>query len=173
MPTGPFDASQFIATEWSSAADKAAFGNSFLRFIEGDWKESLFTKNFYNRLSMCFGHIAHYDRTGFWDTWFTSDRSRFEFLCHALKWPCYGDPKFTFCDVERAIQREIRRRNYLAIYELKSAEELRSAEMAVLSHLEAKYRTHAPAPDVSEPLEQQVSADATSLLREPVQGSLF
>ena len=28
MPKGPFNASQFVATEWNSAADKAAFGNT-------------------------------------------------------------------------------------------------------------------------------------------------
>jgi hypothetical protein len=39
---------------------KAQFGYAFLHFIEEEWRESLFTKNFYNRLSMCFGHIAHY-----------------------------------------------------------------------------------------------------------------
>jgi hypothetical protein len=60
MPKGPFIAAQFVPTEWSSAADKAAFGNTFLHFVESAWKRSLFTKGFYQRLSNCFGHIAHY-----------------------------------------------------------------------------------------------------------------
>jgi hypothetical protein len=60
MSKGPFIASQFVPTEWSSAADKAAFGNTFLHFVESAWKRSLFTKGFYQRLSNCFGHIAHY-----------------------------------------------------------------------------------------------------------------
>jgi hypothetical protein len=60
MSPAPFDASQFVATQWNTAADKAAFGNTYLRFIEQEWKRSLFTKGFYQRLSMCFGHIAHY-----------------------------------------------------------------------------------------------------------------
>ena len=47
MRAKPFDASQFVATEWNSAADKAAFGNTYLHFIESDWKQSLFTKSFY------------------------------------------------------------------------------------------------------------------------------
>ena len=58
MRAKPFDASQFVATEWNSAADKAAFGNTYLHFIESDWKRSLFTRSFYQRLSNCFGHIA-------------------------------------------------------------------------------------------------------------------
>lgn len=64
MSKGTFDEPQFIATEWSSAAEKTAFGTSFFRFIDGDWKEPLVTNNFYNRLSMCFGHIAHYVEGG-------------------------------------------------------------------------------------------------------------
>ena len=63
------------------------------------------------------------------------------FLRHTLAWPCWGDPEFTFCDVERAIQQEIRKRNYLARYELRAAEAVRSGEMETLKRLEAKYRT--------------------------------
>lgn len=53
---------------------------------------------------------------------------------------CHGDPKFTFSDVEYAIQRLMRERNYLARFELGAAEELRAAEMKDLERLEAKYR---------------------------------
>ena len=174
MPKSPFDGSQFIATQWSSAAEKAAFGNTFLHFIEADWKDALFTKSFYNRLSMCFGHIAHYNRSGFWETWFTSEKSKVDFLLHTLQWPCHGDPAFTFCDVERAIQQEIRRRNYLALYQLKAAEELRSAEMSLLQHLEAKYRTKPkPQPIDSEPAEQAPFVTPTQSCSAPVQGLLF
>ena len=60
MPKGPFLLSDFTATKFSTAADKAEFGNTLLRFIESEWASVLFTKSFYNRLSMCFGHIAHY-----------------------------------------------------------------------------------------------------------------
>jgi hypothetical protein len=60
MPKILFSAGEFTPTEFSTAQDKAAFGNHFFRFIEAEWKESIFTKGFYNRLSNCFGHIAHY-----------------------------------------------------------------------------------------------------------------
>jgi len=60
MPTGPFLPSAFKATKFSTAADKAEFGNALLHFIESEWAPALFTKSIYNRLSMCFGHIAHY-----------------------------------------------------------------------------------------------------------------
>jgi len=54
MPRGPFLPSDFTATKFSTAADKAEFGNTLLRFIESDWASALFTKSLYNRLSMCF-----------------------------------------------------------------------------------------------------------------------
>ena len=106
-PKGPFLPSDFTATKFSTAADKAEFGNTLLRFIESEWASALFTKSFYNRLSMCFGHIAHYNRTQFYEEWFSSLAAQVRFLKHTLRFPCYGDPEYTFSDVERAIQREI------------------------------------------------------------------
>jgi hypothetical protein len=113
---------------------------------------------------------------GFHETWFTSDADRLRFLCHTLDWPCWGAPEFTFCDVERAVQQEIRNRNILARYELRAAEAVRSREMEILKQLEAKYRTAAlpvaeenaerVAPAITPP-----QADATT--RFPVQASLF
>jgi hypothetical protein len=60
MAKGPFSPSEFVPTEFSTAADKADFGNMFLHFLDADCERNLFTKKFYNRLSMTFGHIAHY-----------------------------------------------------------------------------------------------------------------
>jgi hypothetical protein len=176
MPKGPFLPSEFVSTKFSTAADKADFGNAFLHFIESGWKETLFTKTFYNRLSNTFGHIAHYNRPTFYSTWFTSDADRLRFLEQALEWPCWGDAEFTFCDVERALQREIRKRNYVVRYELKAAEAVRSAEMAILERLEAKYR---PTPtqcaeERVDPVTSATGSSATVLeVASPVQGSLF
>jgi hypothetical protein len=176
MPKGPFLRSDFVPTKFSTSADKADFGNTFLYFIESEWKETLFTKTFYNQVSNTFGHIAHYNRPTFYSTWFTSDANRLRFLEQTLEWPCWGEAEFTFCDVERALQREIRKRNYVERYELRAAESLRSAEMAILERLEGKYRpiaTHHveepvgrvnPAPNLS-----TIIPEATT----PVQGSLF
>ena len=175
MPKGPFLPSEFVPTKFSSAQDKADFGNAFLHFIESEWARSAFSKSFYNRLSMCFGNIAHYNLATFYETWFTSDTDRLEFLRHSLQWPCWGDPEFTFCDVERAIQQEIRKRNYLARYELRVAESVRSGEMEALKRLEAKYRTVASdkadadsAPSISPPAAQEAART-----KMPVQASLF
>jgi hypothetical protein len=176
MPKGPFLPSEFQPTKFSTAQDKTDFGNAFLHFIESEWARTAFTKSLYNRLSMCFSHIAHYDAAGFYETWFSSDADRLRFLRHTLAWPCWGDPEFTFSDVERAIQQEIRTRNYLARYELRAAEAVRSREMEILEQLEAKYRTVA-LPIAEEHAERVAPAiappQADGATSVPVQASLF
>ena len=170
MPNGPFLPSDFTATKYSTAADKAEFGNTLLRFIESEWASALFTKSFYNRLSMCFGHIAHYNRTQFYEEWFSSLAAQVRFLKHTLRFPCYGDPEYTFSDVERAIQREIVNRNYLARYELRLAEEQQATDLALLRQLESKYKMPVGERD-QEPRITAPPVDQTPAT--PVQGSLF
>ena len=176
MPKGPFLPDEFTPTKFSTAADKAEFGNHFLCFIESEWAQTLFTKDFYHRLSMCFGHIAHYDRSGFYETWFTSDRDRLCFLEKTLKWPCWGDPEYTFSDVERAIQQEVRKRNYLVRYQLRVAEAERASEMDMLRRLEAKYRAPVKQAVNTEEIAANVIAlepPSPATERMPVQASLF
>ncbi len=175
MPQRPFLPSDFTPTKFSTAADKAEFGNAFLRFIDSEWKHALFTEKFYNRLSNTFGHIAHYDRPTFYSTWFTCDADQLRFLQNALRWPCWGDAAFTFCDVERALQREIRKRNYLALYELKAAESLRSAEMVILERREAKYRPVATrsTDETVDTMTPETGSSSIMPAAAPVQGSLF
>ena len=170
MPKGPFLPSDFTVTKFSTAADKAEFGNTLLRFIESEWASALFTKRFYNCLSMCFSHIAHNNRAQFYEEWFSSLAAQVRFLKHTLRFPCYGDPEYTFSDVERAIQREIVNRNYLARYELRLAEEQQETDLALLRQLESKYRT----PVGERDQEHRITArpvDQTPVT--PVQGSLF
>lgn len=170
MPKGPFLLSDFTATKFSTAADKAEFGNTLLRFIESEWASALFTKSCYNRLSMCFGHIAHYNRAQFYEEWFSSLADQVRFLKHTLRFPCYGDPEYTFSDVERAIQREIVNRNYLARYELRLAEEQQATDLALLRQLECKYRAPVEERD-QEPRIAAPPVDQTPVM--PIQGSLF
>ncbi len=99
-----FTADQFTATKWSTTEDKAKFANHFVRFAESGFKDILFHKWFYNRLSMTFGHIAHFDRGGFYATWFDSLKNKLDFLEHTVEAKAYGDPAYTYCDVERVIQ---------------------------------------------------------------------
>jgi len=176
MPKGPFPLDEFTPTKFSTAADKAEFGNHFLRFIETEWAQALFTKDFYHRLSMCFGNIAHCDRATFYETWFTTDHDRLRSLEKALKWPCWGDPEYTFSDVERAIQQEVRKRNFLARYQLRVAEAERAREMETLRRLETKYRAPANRTDDAGATTADLAIAAPSspvVERTPVQASLF
>jgi hypothetical protein len=170
MSRGPFSASEFVATKFSSAAEKAEFGNALLKFLDADCAPGLFTNRLYQRLSMTFGHIAHYNRLQFYEEWFASLSAQIRFLEHTLRFPCYGDPEFTFSDVESEIQREVRNRNYLSRYQLRLAEEQRAGELIVLERLEGKYCSRRKYPE---------ERTASTLPRnggeavEPVQGLLF
>lgn len=176
MPKGPFLPSDFVPTEWSTTAEKANFGNALLHFLDADCPRQLFTKKFYTRLSMTFGNIAHYNLEGFYDTWFTRDRHRLGFVQKILRWPCHGDPTFTFSDVERAVQRVVTERNFAGRFELRAAEQLRAAEIHELERLEAKYRVQEQSGGeaVPAPAEHATTQDAAAPRPEnPTQISLF
>ena len=170
MSKGSFSPSQFIPTRWSTAEDKARFGNALLHFIDSGFARNLFTDRLYDRLSNCFGHIAHYNLTGFYEEWFLSLTAQVRFLEHTLRFPCYGDPEFTFSDVESEVQREVRNRNYLLRYQLLLAEEHRAAELTLLEGLEGKYRSHRKDPEERPASTQPPDGGQAA---GPVQGLLF
>ncbi len=94
----------FTPTKWSSVDDKEKFYNHFIKFVGKDFPPGLFHKWFYKRLSMCFGFIAHYNSYGFSETFFRSTRDKLEFIKKILTYPCYGDPVFTYSDVEKELK---------------------------------------------------------------------
>jgi hypothetical protein len=176
MRKGPFLPTQFIATQWSSQDDKAEFGNALLHFIDSGFKQTLFTKKLYQRLSNTYGHIAHYNQGGFWEEWFSTDADQVRFIEHLLRWRCFGDPEFTFSDVERALQAEVRSRNYHSRFEAIAGASLRAKEVALLEALEAKYRH--PAAIAREPAKNDAQTVievniSSPRLPVPVQGTLF
>lgn len=175
MPKGPFSGEQFTATQRSTAEDKAQFGNQLLRFIDEGFPKCLFTKALYSRLSQCFQHIAHHDLHGFYGTWFAAPGDQARFLDHLLRSPCYGDPAYTYSDVERHLQIEIRRRNYVVLYRLAAVEAEESTEMGLLERLESKYRR--PLSPISEPAGSLAEAALDQIVPNersaPVQQMLF
>jgi hypothetical protein len=112
-----FTADRFTATAWEGAEAKVRFARDFVSFVESDFAPARFTRSFYRRLSLTFGHIAHYDRLGFYDTFFTTTEDKVRFLRQTLDHPCYGDPALTYSDVERALQGWVRVNGVLARYE--------------------------------------------------------
>jgi len=143
----PFDPAMFTPTKWDSAEDKAVFANALTRFIASDFKLSLVTEKLYARLSNCFGHIAHYDRRGFIAEFFESIAGKIDFLEQTIRHPCYGDPNFTYSDVEKAMIRRLRACGILDFYRAVQAVETEAHERRLLAALRAKYEAPPSAPD--------------------------
>jgi hypothetical protein len=118
MTTKTFSASQFTdyaESRFSTAQDKAKFANQFVKFVRGGYKRTDFPKWFYTRLSMTFGHYAHYNQEGFYSDFFDCfdpAQGKAEFLRQTLSYGCYGDARFTYCDVEKALQQWLKTELY-------------------------------------------------------------
>lgn len=134
-----FQAESFTPTKWSTAEQKATFANQLVAFIAADFPANKFTKALYDRLSHCFGMIAHYSRDGFFDTFFTDLPGKLRFLKCLTQWPCYGSPEYTFSDVEAATSEAIRSMGYVDIYNGRLRRESETRERAILALLQAKY----------------------------------
>lgn len=118
-----FNPNQFVATQFDTAQDKANFANHFVRFVESDFDQKLFTKKFYNRLNGTFGHIAHYNQGGFYDYFFTNTHDKIQFLRQCASYPCYGSPEHTYSDVEKVLRVWIKASNIIADYECRAIAE--------------------------------------------------
>ena len=71
-----FTLDKFTATKWQGAEEKAKFARQFIKFIQWDFCKKQFTKAFYQRLSMTFGHIARYNFGGFYEEFFTTTEGK-------------------------------------------------------------------------------------------------
>jgi hypothetical protein len=134
-----FTADRFSATKWQEAEDKAKFARQFIKFVQWDFSKKQFPKAFYQRLSQAFGHIAHYNLGGFYEEFFTTTEGKVRFLRQTLAHPCWGDPAFTYSDVERALQQWLLNHDILGKYESRLAEETEADERATLALLQEKY----------------------------------
>ena len=132
-------AEQFTPTKWDDAQTKANFGRSFIRFVEADFNSGRFSQAFYRRLALTFGHIAHFNRQGFFTNFFTTTEDKVHFLQMTLDHSCYGDPAFTYSDVERTLQSWLVERGILPMHEQRLADEREAGERTELARLKAKY----------------------------------
>jgi hypothetical protein len=171
---GHFTGQDFTATQFASAADKAAFTNKMTRFILGGFQQGSFHKKMYQHLSNMFGHIAHYNIHGFYCEWFEDIDKCFRWVENmANNWLVgIGDPKYTWSDVEKALVQWIKD-NQIAMQldELNRAEE-RAGDLALLQRLQEKYAME----DISAmdpPVEIVVEIDPVSAKIEAAQMSLF
>lgn len=94
----------YTATQFSTAEDKQKFENQFKKFVSNGFRKSHFPKWFYERLSMCFGNIAHYNQSGFYSTYFEDSEGFTQFIDNCVDYGCYGDPAYTYSDVEKVLK---------------------------------------------------------------------
>lgn len=163
--TPPLRAAGFTATAFHDAAAKATFGNQLLAFIAEDFPRRRFTQSFYRVLCQHFGMIAHYDVHGFWAEYFTTTADKLRFLEALVAHPCWGDPAFTFSDLERAVIRRLRDAGLVARFRATLLRETEAAERALLNRLQARYQPQTPPVRVpSLPAVADWASDQPSLL---------
>jgi len=140
-PKSRFTADMFVASKFSTADEKADCANKLMAFIESGFEEKKFTKALYRRLSLTFGFIAHFDHANYWAEYFTRIEDKARFLEQIVTFPCYGDPEYTFSDVEKAVKSRVRHMGFLGYYADLAKAETEKAERATLARLQAKYDT--------------------------------
>lgn len=171
---GQFTEQGFTATQFASAADKAAFANKMTRFILGGFQQGSFNKKMYQHLSNMFGHIAHYDIHGFYQTWFSDTEACLRWVENMTNnWLVgIGDPKYTWSDVEKVLVRWVQDNKVAMQLETLNKAEEKAGDLALLQHLQEKYaREEVPAMDT--PVEILVEIDPAPAKVEAAQMSLF
>lgn len=137
-----FTEADFTATKFASAEEKAKIANKLTRFILGGFKQGSFSQAMYDRLSNMFGHIAHYNLHGFYETWFSGlqERCRWaEYLLRGGAYGCVGSPAHTWSDVEKALMVWMRDNHIAEQLEAIYRTEVEARELALLQALQAKY----------------------------------
>lgn len=129
----------YVATKWEPAKAKELFERQFKRFVLKGFREQDFPKTFYRRLRNCFGFIAHYDRNVFYATYFTKPSGIVYFFHFVVKHPCYGDPEYTYSDVEKVLQEWVIRNGLLKQAKAMAATQAEKEERAELERLQVKY----------------------------------
>ena len=97
----------FTATEFYTKVEKEVFARKLLNFVDKGFKRTMFNKPIYRHLNGMFGHIAHYNIEGFYYEWFSTPNKQKDWIYRVINWRIYGDPAYTFSDVERNIQNEL------------------------------------------------------------------
>lgn len=95
----------FLATAHHLPGDKRKCFDWLKKFMLAGCPQKMWRKGAYKWLYLhLFGHIAHYDMYGFWAVWFDKERDAHRWVDNIATRACYGDPEFTWSDVEVAIK---------------------------------------------------------------------
>lgn len=139
-----FDVSQFVSYEkvynaTYTAEGKMKTAQALADFVLSDFSPKKWNKELYSKLSNMFHHIAEYDMGGFFDVWFSSDRKKLAWIKNAMEFQPCGDPRFTHCDVERAIRAWLSTSGLREMYQGRVAVDLEARERQELKRLQQKY----------------------------------
>lgn len=139
-----FEAAQFTATKWDSAEAKANALTDLVSFVDAGFPKGQFTGRVYDALYLhMLGHIAHYDRAGFFAEWFATLGRQLRWLEYVARGGAYGgghgDPAFTWSDAETALIDWVRSSGILARQQAIVRERTRARELEQLAVLRAKY----------------------------------
>ena len=157
-------AEQFTATRFDTAQSKADFGNQLLAFIAEGFPQKRFTQRFYRVLMQHFGMIAHYDQHGFWREFFTRTADQVRFLEEISSHSCWGDPAFTFSDLERVVVARLRYAGRGARRSAGLGRDAEAAKRALLNRLQASYQSEkAPVTELTKPRAAEWASDQPSL----------
>jgi len=139
--------SDFTATRPENAKDKMRFAKQFCKFVMRGFLLKDFPNWFYVRLSMTFGHIAHYNQGGFYDYFFQDVNGKIKFIRRSLLHECYGSPEHTYSDVEKILKKWLEDNQVLEQLHLEANKSRVASERCCLSQLIKKY---AETPSVAE-----------------------
>lgn len=131
--------SDFTHTQWEDAKSKVKFAHQFCKFVMGGFLIKDFPNWFYLRLSNTFGHIANYNQNGFYTRFFRDTNGKIEFIRQSLLHECYGDPAYTYSDVEKILKKWLEDNQVLERIHLEANKERVAAERDTLSALIKKY----------------------------------
>jgi len=109
-----FTPDQFEGNQYYTAEQKAEWANRLAHFITSGFERGHFTRILYDLLHLHFGHIAHFDINGFYQTWFATPDQRVAFLKHTIEYPPSSP---WFGDVEKAVQEWVKKGKFLETYQ--------------------------------------------------------
>jgi len=123
----------YVGRTYDSPERDARFCNQFARFLASGCAWSAFPRWFYQELSNTFGHIAHFNQCGFYETWFETTAQRVAFLEYTLT------AEFIVMAREEAILAWLPTTSYLNTWRGQLAAETRTRDLAELVRLATTY----------------------------------
>lgn len=132
----------FRDTPFDTAAEKHKVFKDLKRFIETGMPKERFTKKLYQHLSLHFGHIAHYNLDGFYETWFQTPKNQLDFL-KKHRDEEIGSPDNAWNDVRMALAQWLKEKEIIGELEQTIREARYQHDLQLLEDLMGRYPSEA------------------------------